>query len=383
MGGEQDMRRMGGLKKFLPITFVTMMIGTLAISGIPPLSGFFSKDEILFRTFLSNKIIWGFATVTALMTAFYMYRLMSMTFFGAYRGPAWETGGHDHAAHAGQDHHGASPAGHGGGGHGEWHGPHESPVSMTFPLQVLAIGAIIAGFVGVPAALGGGNAIEHFLEPSFVARAVVAEGSAAHATNTVPALSEPASAGESKGEAAGTAAHASETAAAAEHGAAEGGGAAHISQAGEIGLMALSVVIGLLGIFVAYRFYVKAPEIAENLARRWAGPHKVLYNKYYVDELYDATAISGTMAAARGLWVFDANVVDGAVNGTGWLTMFSSWFSHLIDKYVVDGAVNLVGAVLEESSFVLRRVQTGLVQNYALFMLFGVFAFVSVYLFMR
>ena len=109
----------------------------------------------------------------------------------------------------------------------------------------------------------------------------------------------------------------------------------------------------------------------------------MLSNKYYVDELYDATVIAGTMAGARGLWMFDAKVVDGGVNGTGWLTMFSAWFSHLIDKYIVDGLVNLVGAVLEESSFVLRRLQTGLIQNYALFMLFGVFAFVSVYLFMR
>ena len=152
---------------------------------------------------------------------------------------------------------------------------------------------------------------------------------------------------------------------------------------GEIGLMGLSIFIGALGIFVAWRFYVKSPEIAENLARRWAGAHRVLSNKYYVDEIYDATFIAGTMASARGLWTFDARVVDGAVNGTGWLTMISAWFSHLIDKYVVDGTVNLVGAVLEESSFVLRRVQSGLVQNYALFMLFGVFAFVSVYLFMR
>jgi len=156
-----------------------------------------------------------------------------------------------------------------------------------------------------------------------------------------------------------------------------------MSLAGELGLMALSVFVGLIGIFVAYRFYVKAPDIAENLARRWAGPHRVLSNKYYVDEFYEATFISGTMAGARGLWTFDARVVDGGVNGTGWLTMFSAWFSHLIDKYVVDGTVNLVGAVLEESSFVLRRLQTGLIQNYALFMVFGVFAFVSVYLFMR
>src|SRR2546425_6984418 len=94
MAGEQDMRRMGGLKQYLPVTFATMMIGTLAIAGIPPFSGFFSKDEILFQAFLHNKAIWALATITAFMTAFYMFRLMSMTFFGGYRGPAWETAGH-------------------------------------------------------------------------------------------------------------------------------------------------------------------------------------------------------------------------------------------------------------------------------------------------
>ena len=90
MGGEQDMRRMGGLKKYLPVTFVTMFVGTLAIAGIPPFSGFFSKDEILFRAFEANKAVWVLAVATALMTAFYMFRLIAMTFLGAYRGPAWE-----------------------------------------------------------------------------------------------------------------------------------------------------------------------------------------------------------------------------------------------------------------------------------------------------
>src|SRR5256714_1467789 len=115
MGGEQDMRRMGGLKKYLPVTFSTMMIGTLAIAGIFPLSGFFSKDEILFRAFLSNKAIWVIAVVTAFMTAFYMWRLMSMTFFGGYRGPAWETSSHAAVATAAahQVLHPADPHAHG------------------------------------------------------------------------------------------------------------------------------------------------------------------------------------------------------------------------------------------------------------------------------
>ena len=371
MAGQQDMRHMGGLRKHLPITFWTMLVGTFAIAGMPPLSGFFSKDEILFRTFLANKAIWGVAVVTALMTAFYMYRLMSLTFFGKYRGPAWEHGhaqaGASHAeaagAHAGDD----APSGGGG-----WHGPHESPKSMTIPLLILAVGAAVAGLVGIPAALGGGNAIEHFLAPSFEARATVSE--AAHAAELAGA---PASAGASLAEAAG------EHAVTPSPGSEGGHAAEHISWAAEMGLMALSVFVGIIGILTAYRFYVRAPEIAENLARRWSGAHRVLSNKYYVDEIYGATVVAGTLRSADGLWAVDRNVVDGAVNGSGWLTVVSAWFSHLIDKYLVDGLVNLVGAVLEESSFVFRRFQTGLVQNYALVMLFGVFAFVSVYLLVR
>jgi NADH-quinone oxidoreductase subunit L len=387
MAGEQDMRRMGGLKKYLPITYLTMFIGTLAIAGIPPFAGFFSKDEILFQAFLTYKVIWVLAVATALMTAFYMFRLVYMTFYGEYRGPAWETAGHgsfdshgktslaqdravataavhgaphpaDPHAH-GQAHrtdhevtHGPaephSQDDHGGGhGHGPWHGPHESPKPMTYPLMALAVGAVLAGFVGIPAALGGSNAIEHFLEPSFTASHV--EGHAA----------EPA---------------------AAEHSAEE---AEHASLGVELGLMGFSVLIAIAGILLARRFYVTNPEISERMASQYAGPHRLLSNKYYVDELYNSTVISGTMSSGRALWTFDRNVVDGAVNGTGWVTVISAWFSGLTDRTVVDGLVNLVGWIVQESSHMFRRLQTGLVQNYALLMLLGVFAFVSVYLFVR
>ena len=387
VAGEQDMRRMGALKKYLPVTFATMMIGTLAIAGIAPLSGFFSKDEILFNAFLVNKAIWAIAVVTAFMTAFYMFRLMAMTFFGAYRGPAWETAGHAAVAVAAQhgaphpadphahgqahkrDHevtHGpAEPHGHdvdedlthhrgagapgvsdAHGHHGVWRGPHESPTPMTFPLMALAVGAIVAGFVGIPAALGGNNAIEHFLEPSFTASAT-----AAHA--------EPAEPG------------------AEEH------TAPHAPRGVELGLMGFSVLIAVAGIGLAYRFYVKHPEISEHLAERWAAAHRLLLNKYYVDELYNATIVGGTFASARQLWTVDRNVVDGAVNGTGEVTKISSWISGYTDSRFVDGLVNLVGWIVQESSHAFRRLQTGLVQNYALLMLFGIFAFVSIYLFMR
>jgi NADH-quinone oxidoreductase subunit L len=134
---------------------------------------------------------------------------------------------------------------------------------------------------------------------------------------------------------------------------------------------------------MAYRFYVQSPSISEHLAERFAGAHRVLSNKYYVDEFYDATAVRGTMASASGLWSVDRNVVDGVVNGTGKLTVITSWLSGLTDHSVVDGLVNAVGRVIQEASFTFRRFQTGLVQNYALLMLFGVFAFVTVYLFAR
>ena len=191
MAGEQDMRRMGGLKKYLPVTFATMMIGTLAICRHSSALGILQQGrDPLPRVLRATRRSGSSASSTALMTAFYMFRLMSMTFFGAYRGPAWDAAGHDTAAPvrlrsgAGHPHgggawraasrrpagawareragsrggawagraHDDAPAGH---GHGPWHGPHESPTPMTFPLMALAVGAIVAGFVGIPAALGG------------------------------------------------------------------------------------------------------------------------------------------------------------------------------------------------------------------------------------
>jgi NADH-quinone oxidoreductase subunit L len=359
MAGEQDMRRMGALRQYLPVTYITMLIGTLAIAGLPPLSGFFSKDEILFRTFMHSRLIWVLAVATAFMTAFYMFRLMSLTFYGSYRGPAWQpaqAGGH--AAHVAAAHgvdvpadvhahgradrsehevtHGPAHGPDAGHGHERWHGPHEAARPMTVPLMALAVGAIVAGFVGVPAALGGSHAIEHFLEPSFTAYGAVAP----HA-------------------------------------------APHLPRAAELGLMLLSVLVAAGGIALAHHFYVRRPEIPERLARGWPGTHRLLVNKYYVDELYDATAVRGTLGGARSIWKTDARVVDGAVNGTGWLTVVSAWISHAVDRHVVDGGVNLVGWVTGESSYIFRRLQTGLIQNYVLVMLFGVFALVSVYLLAR
>ena len=330
MNDEQDMRKMGGMKLYMPITFVTMFVGALAIAGVPPFSGFFSKDEILYRTFLSNKVLWGLAAVTAGMTAFYMFRLIYMTFFGEYRGPSWDR--EDDEAHGGA---------HAGADHAHaWRGPHESPGLMTTPLMILALGAIVAGWIGLPAYLSDTNNLEHFLEPSFVAESAVVGEEGARAE-------------------------------------------VHLSHAAEMGLAAFSVLVALAGIYLAYRIYVRRPERAEQLAANWAGAHRVLTNKYYVDEAYDATVVKGTVASARGLWTVDRTVVDGAVNGTGWLTRTLSWVSHVLDKYVVDGLVNLVGWVCTEGSYVFRRGQTGLIQNYAVATLFGVFTFVTLYLIVR
>jgi NADH-quinone oxidoreductase subunit L len=414
MAGEQDMRRMGGLRSYLPVTFATMAIGTLAIAGIFPFAGFFSKDEILFRAFLSNKAIWVIGCAAALMTAFYMGRLMFLTFWGAYRGPAWEVAGHGVFAIAPADHvkdtrvaavhgvrHPADAVAHGhaheddhevshgpidaqaarddahahvaGHGHGPWHGPHESPRPMTIPLLALAVGAIVAGFVGIPAALGGGNAIEQFLDPSFTAQQVRPEPGREVRPNDVVAGSEIERGRQAAGDVR-----------ALEH----GGGAreesgAQVSRGEELGLMGLSLLIAIVGIAAAHKFYVTSPGISVGLAARFSGAHRTLTNKYYVDELYDATVISGTFASGRGLWSFDRNVIDGAVNGSSWLTRFSAWLSSLADRTVVDGIVNLVGWIVQESSLAFRRIQTGLVQTYALLMLFGIFVFVSIYLFVR
>ena len=357
MAGEQDMQKMGGLRRYMPVTFVTMMLGSLAIAGIPPLAGFFSKDEILYRAFIGNRMLWLIAAITALLTAFYMFRLLLLTFYGAYRGPEWADtasapaaaqaaihgvrhplDAHAHGQADKEDHevsHGKADA------HAHaWHGPHESPAAMTLPLMVLAIGAIVAGFIGVPHVLHGNNAIEAFLEPSFAA-----EAAASHEA----ALPSPA----------------------------------ELSNSGTMGLMVLSVLIAVAGLLTARQFYLRNPAIPARLAARWRGAHSLLFNKYFVDELYGATAISGTFAAARGLFTFDRRVVDGAVNGSAWLTHIASWLSHMSDKYVVDGAVNLVAWTAGRGSFLIRRIQTGLVQNYALLMVVGIFAFLTVFLLAR
>ena len=317
MSGEQDMRNMGGLKKKLPWTHRTMLIGCVAIAGVPFLAGFFSKDEILWSAFKIGgygRWVWGMGFAVAAMTAFYMFRLYHMTFSGTFRGTRE------------QEHH-----------------VHESPTSMVLPLQVLAVGSIVAGFLGVPAILGERvgfpNWFEHFLEPVFE--------DAHHALREVFTVAPPG------------------------HGI-------------ELGLMAASVAIAFAGIGVASNFYRRHPEIPERLAGSMAGLHRLLLNKYYVDELYGKVFVRGlTLGGGTALHALDRHVVDGGdgevraglgVNGVAWLTRnVVAGSSDFFDRWFVDGAVNFTAAVLDNFSYVFRSVQNGLVQSYALAMLIGVF----------
>ncbi|HYN02496.1 MAG TPA: proton-conducting transporter membrane subunit, partial [Vicinamibacteria bacterium] len=317
MSGEQDMRNMGGLKSKLPWTHLTMLVGCIAIAGIPPLAGFFSKDEILWSAYRVGgygQYVWGIGAVAAALTAFYMFRLYWMTFGGSFRGTA------EQAKHV-----------------------HESPKTMIVPLQILAAGSILAGFLGIPAVLGGGNFIEHFLEPAFE--------HAHHALGEVFAAPVPG------------------------HGV-------------ELGLMGLSVLVAVGGILVATRFYRGTFEIPNRLAASFPGAYRTLLNKYWVDELYGAVFVRGlALGGGNALHANDRFVVDGGdgevrpglgVNGLAWgVRDVLAKASNLWDRWVVDGAVNLTAFVLDNLSYALRAAQSGLVQSYALSMLIGLFLLIA------
>ena len=320
LSGEQDIRKMGGLKDKLPVTYWTFLIGSLAIAGVPGLAGFFSKDEILFKTYEGgHTLLWIVGMLTSLMTATYMFRLVFLTFWGESRTPA--------AAH---DAHGHGHAAHGHGGHGSH--LHDAPKPMAFALIALTVGSVLAGYIGLPHALGGSNRIEKWLEPSLTAPHMVA--SAAEATRSM----EPTEAA---------------APAATEHGA-EGEHAESTSV--ELGLMGLSSVVALSGIGLAWFFFVADPRRAESVAQSFAGLRTVLLNKYYVDEAYDAAIVQPLkITSERVLWkVVDANGIDGAVNG----------------------AAESVGGLGE----LLRRLQTGSVRAYAASLLLGAVLVLGYYL---
>jgi len=276
LSGEQDLRRMGGLKSAMPITYWTFLAGAIALAGIPPFAGFFSKDEILWEAFSAGGtgvLFWAIGLATAFLTAFYIFRLVFSVFHGRSRVSK------EAARHL-----------------------HESPAVITVPLVALAILSLTAGWVGIPAE--GLNAIDPFLAPVL----------AAH-------------------EAAGHAA----------------------DHAMEYLLMAVSVLVAAGGIGLAYVFYVRAPALPARVAAAAAGLYRLSFNKWYVDELYDAIIVRPTVALAHGLW-------------------------RGVDVFIIDGAVNGVGRVTQAWGTLLRVMQTGQLQHYALFMALGAVLMVGLYL---
>ena len=369
MHHEQEMPRMGGLKKYLPITYKTMLAGWLAICGIFPLAGFWSKDEILWNAFSTGlfggaRILWFVGLVTAGITAFYMTRLMALTFWGEERFRRVHAGGEADEAHAAAYDKGLQPhdavlasAGdrpqHEPGEHVGAHDasdrldaqgiahahfePHESPRSMTLPLVVLAIGSVVVGLVGIPHI----SAFEHWLEP--VIERV--EKAPAHA-EAAPSESATRTAG----------------ATATQH----SGGEEKPFDPLEIVLMFASVGVAGAGMYFGWRFYVTHPELPKQWAARLKPLYNLSFNKWYWDWLLDVKGIEGGKAVNQALWRVDSDLVDGGVNGAGWMTRFWATVSGWWDKWIVDGLVNASGWIVRAGSIVLRTVQTGFWQNYAL-----------------
>ncbi len=312
MSGEQDMRRMGGLKDKIPVTFRTMLVGSLAISGIPGLAGFFSKDEILWQTYsapLGSPYVYAVGLITAALTAFYMWRLMFMTFYGTPRADA-ETIGH----------------------------VHESPATMTAPLTVLAAGSALAGWIGVPklwsAFPDGFRAFEHWLAPVFGSEAAQAVAENGHQEATTEWL-----------------------------------------------LMGLSVALAVGGILLARHLYLTRPSLPEAIRQSSGKLYPILLNKWYVDELYDFLFVNGlAKGGGSALARFDQRVVDGGVNGAGWLTRFTSRVSIWWDTWIIDGAVRFGSFSVKVLSYPVRILQTGYVQAYAFVIVLGAAVYLGFYL---
>ncbi|HEV2465156.1 MAG TPA: NADH-quinone oxidoreductase subunit L [Acidobacteriaceae bacterium] len=274
IGGEQDMRVMGGLRRKLPVTFWTMTAAVFAISGWPPFAGFFSKDEILYQAFLSpngGKALWAIGLITAFITAFYMFRLWYMTFFGENRGEDRQLEEHGAPVHARSDSTlvlEAEPDDH---GHGE--GIHESPWIMLIPLIILGILSVIGGWIGIPSAMGGHNAIAHFLDPLF---------------GTPPAMV----------------------------GALEGSNTLALTLAG------VSFAVVILGWLCAHILYFAKPELPAKFAAKLHGLYTLVLNKYWVDEVYGAVFVAPLLAVSSYLLkgLVDTGIIGGATYGSAYLT---------------------------------------------------------------
>jgi len=317
LSGEQDMRKMGGLRPHLPITSRVFYIGAVAIAGIPPLAGFWSKDAILAETFKSGHyLLWFVGVVGAFMTAFYMFRLIYLTFYGESRV--------DHEV---------------------MHHVHESPPVMTVPLIILAFLSVVGGLIlGFPPEHGW---IHRFLG-EVIGHGVMASGhSVAEAAATAPGV------------------HAAEAG----------------LHAVDYLLMVISVAVGATGWGLAWYMYTVRTDIPARLAVRYRDVYEVLVNKYWVDELYDYVFVRGGKALMRWLWRFDERIIDGAVNGASQLTLDTSVSSSRFDLYTIDGSVNGMSRVIKYGARAFRLLQTGFVQNYVLAMVLGLFVIVTTYLF--
>ena len=317
LSGEQDMRRMGGLRKRIPITFWTMSAGVFAISGIIPFSGFFSKDEILYQTFISTnplaKPLWFVGLLTAGLTSFYMFRLWFKTFFGAARFdkkvPPHEQSEHmlpyedkDRSTHSQ-----IAASGRDAGQSAHPQTVHESPYVMTIPLMVLAILATIGGWVGIPAALGGHNEFSHFLDPVFYSA-------------KVPAVEA-------------------------------------FSRDMELALAGLSLMTAFGGIFVAWLFYYKRPGTAAKLAQKYAYIYSLVEHKYWVDEIYGRFVVTPLLAIARIL-----------LNG-------------LVEGGIVQGTAAALTASTQGGGWLVRRMQSGNIRSYAGWLAAGAAVVIAIVLF--
>ncbi|MBI5779815.1 MAG: NADH-quinone oxidoreductase subunit L [Planctomycetes bacterium] len=333
-GGEQDIEKMGGLRKYMPVTFWTFLVGTLAIAGIPGLSGFFSKDEILWKAFSSSHghwALWLVGLIAAGCTSFYMFRLLFKTFFGknyselVHHTPEQESSGTPVCCDDKDSAHNS----HGHNSHGAHKGPaHESPWIMTVPLIILAVLSIIGGYVGIPAIIGGANHIEHFMEPVFSASAE----SAPHESST-PEHHSPV----------------------------------------EFILMVVSVLVALAGISAAYYLYMVKPHIPKQLAAKFAFIYKLVFNKYYVDEIYQKVFVNNLLRLNNLLaYPIDLGIIDRIVNAAGLGTVGVSNGSGWTDAKFVDGAVNGTATTVLTGGKAARVPQTGKLKHYLTWAVAGV-----------
>ena len=324
LSGEQDMQKMGALSGKIRKTYLTMLAATLAIAGVPPLAGFFSKDEILGRAFRYNHFLWLIGWITAGMTAFYMFRLLFLTFHGQSRV--------DHEV----EHH-----------------IHESPNSMLIPLVVLAILCVVGGWIGI------GGRFEHFLNPVMHIQRHTEGFQRVPLRGPEGAIrSEEARKELERDLEATTPAAPSE----------------------ELILMGASVAIAFAGIGLAWYLYIKRTDLPAKIAKSMNGFYELVFHKYYVDEIYDALFVNRAKDLALALGAFDRNVIDGAgVNGAGWLTRFVSKVSIWWDTWIVDGSIRLGSFLVYALGFVSKFLETGYVQNYMLLIVIGLIGFLAYY----